>query len=57
MNERVDATRMTRVLKELMKLLRNMSEEDYETVGYELKEIKEELGSWYIADYPLYQGS
>lgn len=55
---------ISRLIKELMKLLRNMSEsgeendnELVERVGYEVEKIKEELGSWYIADYPLYQAS
>ena len=66
----MDATRMTTVIKELMKLLQNMSESggNYDKLFCkqkhllkmledEVEEIKEELGSWYIADYTLYQGS
>ncbi len=57
----MDATRMTRMIKELMKLFQDISESredyDYERVRHEVEEIKEELGSWYIANYPLYLGS
>ncbi len=53
----MDATKMTKVLKELMKLLQDVPEEEYEKVRCEMEEIKEKLGSWYMADYPLYQGS
>ncbi|NQE06286.1 hypothetical protein C5S32_10500 [ANME-1 cluster archaeon GoMg1] len=54
---------ITRVIKELFWLLQNVNiaEEDY-NVGIEIEErieeIKQELGSWFISDYPkLYQGS
>jgi hypothetical protein len=51
---------ITRTLKALFLLLQhmNMTEEDCTS---ELKErlgaIKHELGSWFIGEYPLYQGS
>ena len=57
----MDAITITRVMKELMKLLRDMHEfgEDYnyEKVESKVKELKAELGSWFIEDYTLYVGS
>jgi len=51
---------ITRVVKELFWLLQNMNiaEEDCK-IGIEERVdiIKHELGSWFIGDYPLYQGS
>ncbi len=53
---------ITRVIKELFWLLQNVNiaEEDYK-VGIGIDErvdaIKQELGSWFIDGYPLYQGS
>ena len=50
---------ITRLLKDLIRLLQHIAEEDYEMLGErtDLTEIKQELGSWFIADYPLYQGA
>jgi hypothetical protein len=50
---------IARLIKNLRKLLRNIPEEDrYEILkGVDINELKEELGSWFIANYPLYQGS
>jgi len=50
---------ITRLIKDLRKLLQNIPEEDcYEILeGVDINEIKKELGSWFIADYSLYQGS
>jgi hypothetical protein len=48
---------LIRLIKELMKLLQTEEDYDYEMVEYEVNEIKEELGSWYIADCKLYVGS
>ena len=50
---------MTRLIKDLMNLLQTIAEEDYEMLveRTDLTEIKQELGSWFIADYPLYQGA
>jgi hypothetical protein len=50
---------ITRLLKDLRKLLQNIPEEDrYKILEIvDLSELKEELGPWFIADYPLYQGS
>jgi hypothetical protein len=60
----MDAIRITEVVKELMKLLRNMSEsgEDYdgkivERVESEVNAMKEELGSWFIDDFEIYRAS
>jgi hypothetical protein len=49
---------ITRLIKDLIRLLQNISEEDYGILdSVDLSELKQELGSWFIADYPLYQGS
>ncbi len=52
---------ITRVIKELFWLLQNVNiaEEDYKVgTAPETDEMKEELGSCFISDYPkLYQGS
>ena len=53
----MDATTLTRVIKELMKLLQTSEYYDYETVAYQVAELKKELGSWFIEDYQLYVGS
>jgi len=56
MNER----EMGRLIKEVMKLLQNMYEEEVEGgrgIEERIEEIKRELGSWFIGDYPLYQAS
>ena len=54
---KMDATTITRVMKELMKLLQAAENYDYEMVAYEVEVLKEELGSWFIEDYKLYVGS
>jgi hypothetical protein len=49
---------ITRLLKDLIRLLQHIAEEDCETLErMDLREIKQELGAWFIAGYPLYQGS
>ena len=50
---------MTRLIKDLIKLHPMIAEEDYEMLveRTDLTEIKEELGPWFIAGYPLYHGS
>jgi hypothetical protein len=51
---------ITRVIKELFGLLQsmNMAEEDCTSeIEERLEAIKCVLGSWFIGDYPLYQGS
>ena len=60
----MDAIRITAIIKELLKLLRNLSEsgEDYLfCIEYELEELKKELGSWFIlvpdCDCVIYEGS
>lgn len=60
----MDAIRITEVIKELMKLLQNMSEsgEDYageivKRVEFEVDGIKEELGFWFMDDFEIYQAS
>ena len=57
----MDAIRITAIIKELLKLLRNMSGsgEDYKLfcIEYELEELKKELGSWFIPGCVIYKGS
>ncbi len=60
----MDAVRIAGVVKELMKLLQNMSESegDYdskivERAELEVNGVKEELGSWFIDDFEIYQAS
>jgi len=56
----MDAIRITAIIKELLKLLRNMSGsgEDYLfCIEYELEELKKELGSWFIPGCVIYKGS
>jgi hypothetical protein len=49
---------LTKLIKDLIRLLQTIIEEDGETLGnMDLSELKEELGPWFIADYPLYQGA
>jgi hypothetical protein len=60
----MDEMEMTRLMKELTKLLQNTSvskEEAEDCFGLGLDErfeaIKRELGSWFIEGYRLYQAS
>ncbi|MDI6810680.1 MAG: hypothetical protein QMD80_03245 [archaeon] len=53
----MDARTITRMMKELIKLLQAEGNYDYEMVAYEVDVLKEELGSWFIEDYELYVGS
>jgi len=60
----MDAIRITEVVKELMKLLQNVSErgEGYDgkilgRVESEVNELKEQLGSWFIDDFVIFQAS
>jgi hypothetical protein len=46
---------ITRLLKDLIKLLQTIAEEDNELL--ETRDLTKELGPWFIAGYPLYQGS
>ena len=60
---------ITRLIKDLIRLLQTIAvavaevdakaEEDYCGLleSAKINELKEELGSWFIAGYPLYQGS
>jgi len=53
---------ITRVIKELFWLLQNVNiaGEDYKVriqIEERIEEIKQELGSWFIDGYKLYQGS
>jgi len=62
----MDAIRITAIIKELLKLLRNLSEsgEDYDKLfcmrfEYELEELKKELGFILVPDCDcvIYEGS
>ncbi len=60
----MDTIRITEVVKELMKMLQNVSElrEDYGgkivgSVESVVNEMKEQLGSWFIDDFEIYQAS
>lgn len=57
----MDAVVLTRVLKDLMKLLEITSASgeqlEYEFVEFKVAELKKELGSWFIEDCQLYVGS
>jgi hypothetical protein len=50
---------IARLIKDLIRQLQNISEGDcYEILERaDINEIKEELGSWFIADCTLYHGS
>ncbi|HUV02363.1 MAG TPA: hypothetical protein VMW67_02780 [Desulfobacteria bacterium] len=54
---------ITRLIKDLIRLLQTIAEAEEEDCCEKLlesanmSEIKQELGSWFIADYPLYQGA
>lgn len=61
---KMDAIRITEVVKELIRLLQDMSEHGggydvkiVERVESEVDELKEELGSWFIDDFEIYQAS
>jgi len=56
----MDAIRITAIIKELLKQLQNMLEsgEDYLfCIEYELDDLKKGLGSWFIPDCVIYEGS
>jgi len=61
----MDEIRIKKVITELMRLLRNISESEEEyyineivdRVDVDIEKIKEELGPWYIPDYKLYVGT
>ena len=49
---------IAKLIKDLIRLLQHIAEGDCETLeNMDLSELKQELGPWFIADYPLYQGS
>ena len=52
---------ITRLMKDLLWLLQNMSEceleEQEEKLEERLEAIKSELGSWFIDGYPLYMAA
>jgi len=50
---------ITRLMKDLMRLLQNMfeSEEGKGEIEERFEEIKSELGSWFIDGYQLYPAS
>ncbi|MHC1599598.1 MAG: hypothetical protein ACXQS5_02085 [Candidatus Methanospirareceae archaeon] len=56
----MDEIELTRLMKELMRILQNTStpgEEEEGDIDERVEEIKRELGSWFIDGYSLYQAS
>ncbi len=54
----MNAMELTRLMKELIRLLQNTSKlEKEEDLDERVDGIKRELGSWFIEGYPLYQAS
>ena len=57
----MDEVELTRLMKELLPLLQNISEEGEvkreNAIGERVEAIKRELGAWFIDGYPIYQGS
>ena len=53
----IDVALITRMIKDLMKLLQVEVNYDDEMVDCEVEVIKKELGAWFIEDYALYIGS
>jgi len=58
----MDAIRITAIIKELLEQLQNMSGsgEDYDKlfcIEYEVDDLKKGLGSWFIPDCVIYEGS
>jgi len=56
----MDEIELTRLMKELMRLLQNTSMfegEEESNLDERIAAIKRELGSWFIGGYPLYQAS
>jgi len=57
----MDEVELTRVMKGLMQLLQNISDEgevkSEDEIAGRVEAIKRELGAWFIDDYPIYQAS
>lgn len=55
----MDEMEITRLMKELARLLQDVAEEveSGAEIDERVEAIKRELGSWFIDDYPLYQAS
>jgi len=56
----MDEIEVTKLIKEIMRLLQNVSEEEVNDKGEieeRIEEIKRELGSWFIEGHQLYQAS
>jgi len=54
----MDEIELTRLMKELMRLLQQMSlSEEEAEIDERFEAIKRELGSWFIDGYSLYQAS
>ncbi len=57
----MDGVELTRLMKELLSLLQNISEEgevkSEDEIAGRVEAIKRELGAWFIDSYPIYQGS
>lgn len=54
----MDEIELTRLMKELMRLLQHMSLSEGEAeIDERFEAIKRELGSWFLDGYSLYQAS
>ncbi|MCK4398114.1 MAG: hypothetical protein KAV25_03910 [Methanophagales archaeon] len=57
----MDEVELTRLMKELLPLLQNISEEgevkSEDEIAGRVEAIKRELGAWFIDGYQIYQGS
>ncbi len=53
----MDEMELTRLMKELIRLLQNTPGFEEGDLGERVEGIKHELGSWFIEGYPLYQAS
>jgi len=53
----MDAMELTRLMKELIRLLQNTPGGEKGDLDERVEKIKRELGSWFSEGYQLYQGS
>ena len=57
----MDEVELTRLMKGLLQLLQNISDEgevkSEDEIAIRVEAIKRELGAWFIDDYPIYQAS
>ncbi len=57
----MDEVKLTRLMKGLLQLLQNISDEgeikSEDEIAIRVEAIKRELGAWFIDVYPIYQAS